>query len=364
MNIEGLIDKIKDESGVPYIDVICFKKHKCIYRYFSGNNINGKEQLYMFSLSKILTATATMQLIERNLINLDDKVYKYLPEISDAFVLNDGQKNIVGDKITIRHLLTMTAGFDYDLCTPFMQELNKKSKGLAKLRDFISVFVKKPLSFEPGGKFQYSICHDILACVIEVVSGKDFADYIKSEIFDKLEMNNSYFDNTESNVLDICTIDNNGKVVIDDDQSKGFLLSSRYQSGGAGLSSTVEDYIIFADALACKGVACNGKKVLNEKSIKLLTTEQVSNITLENNFTCVQGEDYGYGLGVRVRIKDTEWGLKKGEFGWDGAAGSYVLIDPLNEVSVFIGLHVRNWPIVFINKHIQIVEQIYNQFIK
>lgn len=361
MQTKDLIEKIKTQTGVPYIDVVCYKKHECVYRYFSGKNINGKEQLYMYSLSKVLTATATMQLVEKRLINLDDKVCRFLPEIKDAFVLDNGKEKVVGDKMSIRHLLTMTAGFDYDLRTPFIEELNRQSNGTAKLRDFISAFVKKPLSFKPGEKFQYSICHDVLAGVIEVVSGTDFASYVKREIFDKLGMNNSYFDNREQGVLECYVSDVDGNVLKMEDQSKSLMPSKAYQSGGAGLSSTVEDYILFADALACGGVGYNGQRILKEESIKLLASEQVGSITVENNFTCVQGEDYGYGLGVRVRIKDTEWGLKKGEFGWDGAAGSFVLIDPENEVSVFVGLHVRNWPIIFTHKHIEIVEQLYKE---
>jgi CubicO group peptidase (beta-lactamase class C family) len=82
---------------------------------------------------------------------------------------------------------------------------------------------------------------------------------------------------------------------------------------------------------------------------------------VHNAFTCVQGEAYGYGLGVRVRQSATAWGLPIGEFGWDGAAGSYVMVDPEREISIFIGMHVRNWPEVFTGKHLQIVEAIYKE---
>ena len=134
-----------------------------------------------------------------------------------------------------------------------------------------------------------------------------------------------------------------------------------YESGGAGLVSTVEDYIRFADALACGGVAANGYRVLRKETLAQLTSEQLKEISISNNFACVQGGDYGYGLGVRIRQKPTEWGLSKGEFGWDGAAGSYVMMDPEKKVSIFIGLHLRNWPVAFMGKHLQIVEKIYRE---
>lgn len=113
-----------------------------------------------------------------------------------------------------------------------------------------------------------------------------------------------------------------------------------YESGGAGLVFTVEDYIRFADALACGGISANGYQVVKEETLQKLVSKQFKTISVNNGFTCVQGEDYGYGLGGRVRGKTTEWGLNKGEFGWDGAAGAYVMVDPEKKVSVFIGMHL------------------------
>ena len=141
-----------------------------------------------------------------------------------------------------------------------------------------------------------------------------------------------------------------------------YKLGSEYESGGAGLVSTVEDYIRFADAMACGGVAKNGYRVLSEEGLKQLTSEQLKEITINNSFTCVQGDDYGYGLGVRIRRVATDWGLNKGEFGWDGAACSYVMVDPEKKISIFIGAHLRNWPFVFTDKHLSIVEKVYKTF--
>ena len=137
------------------------------------------------------------------------------------------------------------------------------------------------------------------------------------------------------------------------------LPTSAYESGGAGLVSTVEDYLRFADALACKGMAKNGYRLVKGETLQLLTSKQITGLSVNNGFTCVQGDDYNYGLGVRVRQKPTAWGLEEGEFGWDGAAGSYVMIDPHKELAVFIGMHIREWPFVFTGKHLEIVEKIY-----
>ena len=102
--------------------------------------------------------------------------------------------------------------------------------------------------------------------------------------------------------------------------------------------------------------------MIKKETLDLLCSKHFEGLDLNNGFTCVQGDDYNYGLGVRIRSKDTDWGLRAGEFGWDGAAGSYVMVDPNQEISVFIGMNLLNWPAVFAGKHLQIVEQLYKEF--
>lgn len=355
-----LIDKIRNDTGVPFLDVAVYKEYDGIYRYQSGNS-NGKEILYMFSCGKPITVTGAMRLVEKGLLGLDDKVCDYLPVIKNAYVIGDnGQKNICGDKMTIRHLFTMSAGFTFGYSEEPVVQLAKENKN-ANLQDFICKFVETPLLFEPGKQFRYGLCHDVLGGVIEKVTGKTFAEFIEEEIFIPLGMFNSNFKNDETGTEKLFMAREDGSLfTIENDRLRA--PTPKYQSGGGGLISTVNDYIKFATALACGGVAYNGYSVLGEKALKELTTPQMEKVTVNNNFTCVQGEDYGYGLGVRVRSKDTEWGLKKGEFGWDGAAGSYVMIDPNKKVSVFIGMHVRSWPYVFTGKHLEIVKGIYETF--
>ena len=327
MSIESIIDEIRSETGVPYIDVICYKEHKELFRYTSGECATGKELLYMYSCSKPITVTSALRLVEQGLLSIDDPVCKYLPDMKNAFYIDEsGEQVTVGEGMTLRHLFTMTAGFTYNFNTSPIQQLIKDSGGKARLGDFIPKFVETPLAFQPGTRFQYSLCHDIIAAVVEVVSGKCFSEYVNEVILAPLGMNNSRFDNKETGVADIYMASEQGVHRIEEEK---ILLPTRsYESGGAGLCSTVEDYALFADALACGGVANNGYRVLGTDMIRELTTEQVKSVSMNNSFSCIQGDDYGYGLGVRVRQIPTEWGLGVGEYGWDGAAGSYVMIDP------------------------------------
>lgn len=363
MNVEKYLFELTKELGLPYIDVVCYKSHEKICRFILGDGATGKEKLYMYSCGKVITVTSALRLVEEGKIGLEDKVSKYLPEIENAFIIDgNGEKILVGNDMTVRHLFTMTAGFDYNIHTQPIESLAKQSNGKATLRDFIPKFVESPLSFRPGERFQYSLCHDVLAAVVEIASGKKFSSYVKEIIFDPLGMKNSGYDNDETNMADIYWASEDG--TLSKRQEENILLPTKaYESGGAGLISTVEDYAIFADALANNGIAKNGYRVLKPETIKLMATEQVKKMSVNSGFTCIQGDGvYGYGLGVRVRQEDTDWGLEEGEFGWDGAACSYVMIDPKNQISVFIGMHIMNWPTMFKGKHLEIVKTIYNEY--
>ena len=177
---------------------------------------------------------------------------------------------------------------------------------------------------------------------------------MKRIILDPLGMENTCFSKRSDNdVADLYTADAEGNVYLSAKENT-LLVSDRYESGGAGLISTVEDYACFARALSV-----GGEGLLNENSLKLLYTPALNSIAVNNSFTCVQGSDYGYGFGVRVRRVPTAWGLSVGEYGWDGAAGTYLMVDPVKRVSVVIGPHLMNWPVVFRNEHLAIVRKIY-----
>lgn len=352
------IEKICAQTGIPYIDVLCHREGKQIFRYIYGENATGKEQLQMYSCSKPVTAIAAMILIERGQLSIGDKVEKYLPEIKNAFLLDgSGKKISPKNKMTIYHLLTMTAGFTYDIATPPILEVVKNNKE-AKLRDFIRAFVSSPLSFEPGTSFLYSLCYDVLAAVIEVASGMQFSAFVQKNIFEPLKMTHSFFDNRALPFLQMYEADAKGNIHLSSGKNS-LLPTAAYESGGAGLVSTVEDYSLFARMLANEGANAAGERIVSSDCLKQMASEQIGEMSLNNQFTCIQGDDYGYGFGVRVRKNRTNWGLSKGEFGWDGAAGSYLMVDPVHKISIVIGMHVMSWPYIFTGKHLEIVRLIY-----
>ena len=353
-SVRQLMEAITKEKGIPFLDVVCYREHKEVLRDTVGS-ANGNEFLYMYSCSKPITVTAVMMLFERGLLSLDDLVEKYIPEYKNLTVIKNGAVFPCDEKMTVKHLLTMTGGLDYNLRRGNVKEIIKNNP-CATTEDVIKGLVTEPLVFEPGHEFRYSLCHDVLAVIVEKASGVRFSEFVRENIFKPLGMDNSTFDNKPKNApADIYKCEN-GTIV----KSVGFRpITPCYESGGGGLIGTVNDYIKFADMLACGGVSACGDRLLDEKTVAMMRSEQIASISVNNTFTCVQGDDYGYGLGMRTRIKETDWGLPVGEFGWDGAAGSYLLVDPVRKISVVMGMHVLNWPDCFVGEHLNIVKEIY-----
>lgn len=347
------VEKIlRKEKGVPGCDLKIMRGHETLLRYSSGvSDYQGKkpvssEDIYwLFSCTKPITCAAAMQLVERGIIHLDDPVSKYLPEFANAFLVKDGKNVPCRNTMTVRHLFTMSAGFNYDRYTQPIRDVIGANPHAGTL-DIVNALVRSPLHFEPGEKFLYSMCHDALAAVVEVVSGVRFSQYLKENIWDPLGMKETGFYVTSEKLYRLAALyscTEPGKYsptsTIND-----FNLTAQYESGGAGLYSTVDDYSLFADAMACGGVGATGAQILKPETIDLMRTEQLSSFTMDPQFSCA-GPGYGYGLGVRTLIDRSEGQRSSiGEFGWDGAAGAYVMIDPKYDLSIFFAMHVRGWP--------------------
>ena len=358
------IDGLIESKGLPYIDVCAWQDHTPIFRhsYSAEGVVTGKEPLFLYSATKPITVACAMRLVEEGKLGLDEPLYKYVPAYAHARVkTSDGGTKPLEEPILIRHLFTMSAGLDYNLGMPAILDL-KKQNPLAGTVDFVNAFVSEPLQFPAGERFLYSLCHDVLGAVVEVVSGKRFADYARDTVFAPLGMPNTGFHLEDTREIARQYMATQTGEIQEMDRINPFVFTRNYDSGGAGAVGCVDDYIRFADALACGGVGENGYRLLQEETVQKIREVQVQGVSFQNSFTCVQGDEYGYGLGVRVRKKPTAWGLDAGEFGWDGAAGTYLLIDPVKHISVVVGMHLRNWPVLFRGEHLRITERLYTDF--
>ena len=358
-----------EKHGVPGCDILIYRDHELLYRHICGNS-DREEQIpltenhlyYMYSCTKVLTVSAAMRLWEEGKLDLDAPVSDYLPAYADVKQLVNGELTAPESTLLVRHLFTMSGGFDYNMRTPEVAALIDRNPH-ASTREIVDAFAKKPLQFAPGSRFQYSICHDILAAVIEVCAGMRFSEYLKTVIFDPIGMKDSTFDETDSVRARLAaqySSDSAGNVTRFE-QNNSFRLTDNYESGGAGLICSAADYALFADTMACGGTAANGYRFLKPETIKLLHTDQLPTYTMDGTFSCAAGPGYGYGLGVRTRLDQNEGQRSPiGEFGWDGAAGSYVMCDDTNRLSIFFAMHVRAWPSCIGSDHAVIRDMIYD----
>ena len=356
------------DRGVPGCELMVCRDHEILFHVCAGYSdakrqrpASPSDQYLMYSCTKPVTATAAMQCVERGLFGLDDPVEKYLPCCEKAHLMKNGEPTPVRRKMTIRHLMTMTAGFNYNLrCEP-VQRLLAAVKD-PTTRQIADALLEAPLDFEPGERFQYSLCHDVLAAVIEVVSGMTFAEYVQKNIFDPLHMVNSGFWTRGcryENLAALYCYDETADRAVLRENVNDMIPSANYYSGGAGMVSCAEDYLRFADALAC-GESSDGARILGREAVDLMRSEQIATFRVSGNFTCTCGDDYGYGLGVRTRVAFNH-GVPsaKGEFGWDGAAGADLLVDPEHRLSAVYVQHVLNWPAMLGTVHLQIRDLLY-----
>ncbi len=367
--LKNYIDSLHNDRGVPACGVSVFHKHAEVFRYTCGfsdyeNTIPLKpdDQFFMYSCTKPITVSAGIMLIEAGKLDLDAPVSDYLPCFNNVYLIKDGKHVGPRQKATVRNLFTMSAGFDYNLYKEPVRELLSRRGSEASTHEIVEALTLSPLSFEPGAKFQYSLCHDILAAVIEVAAGMRFGEYLKQEIFEPLEMDNTYFATTrEYPELTAKYMYDAGSGTLKIAPRKNmFVPGDRYESGGAGLISTQEDYGRFADALANDGIGINGSRILTKAGIDMLRTEQLSHYVADPGFSCAAGPGYGYGLGVRTLV-DKSFGARSalGEFGWDGAAGSYLMADPANRLACVTMMHIRNWTAMLGNPHIPVRDLLY-----
>ena len=348
--LKEYLEKISVEENIPACDCIVYHGHDVVFRHMVGYSdlektkpVSANDKYILYSATKPLTMTAVMQLIERGLLHLEDELYRYLPEFEHMYVGDEPAKN----KITIEHLMTMRGGFNYNLKGKGIQEVIKKNPN-ATLAEVMTGLAKQPLDFEPGTHFRYSLCHDVLGRVIEVVSGMTYAEYMKKNIFEPLGMTDTGYSIEDAipNLTEQYIPDgpNQERKAVGPENS--YRLTPCYECAGAGLVSTVDDYGKFVEAMCNYGVSGKGVRILSEKSIDMMRTNRLDETCYKDFYNETSMKGYSYGLGVRTLIDKETSGAKSpiGEFGWDGAAGAYIVIDVENQIGIFYAQEVRGMP--------------------
>ena len=330
------------QLGIPGVDLIVYKDGQCILRYMDGYAdpdkqipVQGKEKYHIFSCSKLITCAAAMQLWEKGMFSLEDNLSDYLPAFGQMTVQTETGIQPAKNQIKIRDLFQMTAGLNYNIWTPALLAYYEACERRCPTVEMVNEIAKTPLDFEPGQSWKYSLCHDVLAALVEVLSGEKFENYVKTHIFDPLGMAHSDFlhpmEDWEGFARMFLWDNETGK--IRPWTENPYRPGTEYASGGAGCVSTVEDYIKFLEALRV------GDKILKKQTIAMMATNHLTEQQLQaySNYT----KGMGYGLGMRTPLHNPD----RSDFGWGGAAGAFAAVDPVNNITIFYAQHVLQSPI-------------------
>lgn len=330
------------EMGTPGYDMCVYKDGDCIYRHQNGfsdrenkSPMRGDELYYIYSVSKLVTVTAALQLWEKSVFSLDDPLYKYVPEYRCMLVKSEnGEPTPAKNIITVRDLFCMTAGFNYRMRGEAMLRFVEGTEGRCPTGELARFMADEILDFEPGTRWQYSLCHDVLASFIEIWTGELFGEYVKKNIFEPSGMTCSTFSlppEKRHMLAPQYKYDYSTKETNLTEPTNIYSMWPEYESGGGGCVSTVDDIIKFGEALRTG-------KLLKQETVDLMTTNQISHCL--DSFIV---EKYAYGLGVRCSI-DGKDGIT--DFGWGGAAGAGLWIDQKNRLTVYYAQHVLNSPVI------------------
>ncbi|SFB19119.1 serine hydrolase domain-containing protein [Algoriphagus aquimarinus] len=350
--IDQMLDQTLSANQVPGLVALIVKDGKIVYHEAKGladvpsGTKMAKDQIFRIaSQSKAITSTAVMMLWEEGKFKLDDPISKYIPEFANPQILTGFR---YGDssystkpsprEITIRHLLTHTSGLGYGMIDGNEQmKMIYQKAGIVdlfttepvKIADNIKKLAKLPLHHEPGSKYTYSLGLDVMGYFVEIISGMPFDEFLQTRIFDPIGMKNTGFYLNEAQGKKLVTI--HRKI---DNQWESFPVTfynpdypktgaKTFFSGGAGLSSTAEDYAKFLQMYLNGGVY-NGTRLLSPTTIKAIMSNQVGDL-LGNG-----GKDYGLAFGLVDENGVAQGGIGSlGTFDWGGYFNTQYFADPV-----------------------------------
>jgi CubicO group peptidase (beta-lactamase class C family) len=296
----------------------------------------------IYSMSKVVTAVAALQLFEENRFTLDAPVAQWLPELKDLKVFEGGTASApqcvpAKTPVTVRMLLNHTAGFTYDFFSGSpVQELYQQADlwNSTSLDEFIAKVGKLPLLAQPGTAYNYSISDDILGALIQRVSGMTFEQFVARRITGPLRMNDTFFDVPANKMGRLARLHElrEGKL-----HSKPEILGAYAEPGrgipcgGAGLFSTIGDYARFAQCLM-NGGELDGARILGRKTVELALMN-----SLPPGVHAFNGAD-GWGLFSALRLDPSAAGepVSAGSFFWSGAATTHFFCDPKEQVLALV----------------------------
>lgn len=302
----------------------------------------------MASMTKPVTSVAIMMLVEEGKMLLSDPVSRFLPSFREMRVLAPPSTTSNGDdvgtapakrQITLEDLMTHRSGLVYGfidrgpvgemyrkggVCDAFCAETT--------LTDNIELLARQPLKFQPGSAYEYSLSIDVLGRVVEVVSGQSLEEFFRTRIFAPLKMNDTSFNLPAAKASRLTPLFTLEKGVLASSADQKRFVGATYYSGGAGLVSTMADYLRFAQMML-NGGELDGVRLLSRPTVDLMMSSHTRDL---GPGTVSPGYGFGYGGSVRESLGASPRPGSEGTWGWSGIYGTYFWVDRKDQLIVIM----------------------------
>lgn len=314
---------------------------------FGSRRLGGSEPMtpdtvvWIASMTKAVTAVAAMRLVEAKRLSLDAPAADVLPELREIQVLDGfdaaGQPMLRAPKVamTLRHLLTHTSGFSYEMWSK-QTIAARKALGLPPMPSGKKAALMLPLLFDPGESWNYGIGIDWAGRMVEAVTGQSLGTHFAETIFAPLGMADTAFRLTEAMRARLAPIHARGPdgaltpidMIVEQDPE--------FESGGGGLYSTAQDYLVFA-RMILNGGRYAGGRMLKPETVAMMAQDQIPSLAVKkmvsampaatNDADFFPGQPCGWGLSFLVNRKPSPQGRSAGGLAWAGLANTYYWID-------------------------------------
>ena len=313
----------------------------------------------IYSMTKPITSVALMTLYERGYFQLNDPVSRYVPSWKEHRVWTSGEGDTMHTEpahrpVSFKDVLSHTAGLTYGGGLPgvgiqhpidqIYRDLKVRSVGgRDTMMEFMDKLGQVPLRYQPGTQWMYSLATDVCGALVEIISGKPFAQYLKDEIFGPLGMKDTAFQVAPENQDRFAANYQRGPdkklKLIDDPATSDFTKEPGFKSGGGGLTGTTADYMRFCEMLR-RGGELDGARILGPRTIELMhmnhlpENKDLTQLAL-GSFSETANEGVGFGLGFASTLGQVQTAsLGAGDYYWGGAASTIFWVDPKEDLSV------------------------------
>lgn len=303
------------------------------------------------SITKCIVAVGIMKLYDQGYFKLEDPVGKFIPEYQNPMVFQtDGSLKPASNQIRIIDLFRHTTGIGKTYPRLREEYNNLKKNRSYDLKTEIDRMSKIPLAVEPGEFWIYSPSISIGAYLVERLTGKKIDEYLKSEVFDPLQMEDTFFeipkDKQDRFTTGYAIEKQGGYKIIDSISNSPYTQKVTFCNPSGGLASTMKDFSKFCMMLLNNG-SYNGKKILEKKTLELMTKDQLKGIKNAkpgvDNHKPNNAMGFGFTFNVIKDIKTYPLPGSQGSYGWHGSWGPYFKIDPKEKMAMILMTNMKGW---------------------